>query len=73
MGFLTLPIVWLGLFFGVENTSAFPSPFQQPGLTTTTAVLFDISKNTVRIGYIHPIQKGGYGPALQIGVSRRIF
>ena len=66
-------IVWLGLFIGIENTSAFPAPFQQPGLSQTVSAMFLVKSNTVRIGYIQPLQKTGYGPALQIGVSRRLF
>lgn len=73
MGVITPWFVWLGLFVGMENTSAFPAPFQQPGLTSTTSVMFNVKDNTFRIGYIHPLQRNGYGPALQIGVSRRLF
>lgn len=73
MGVIAPWFVWLGLFVGMENTSAFPKPFQQPGITSTTSVMFNAKANTARVGYIHPLQHGGYGPALQIGVSRRLF
>lgn len=72
MGILMF-VTWLGLFQGFENTSAFPHPFRQPGISSTTAVMFGIKGSTIRVGYIHPLQHEGYGPALQIGVSRRIF
>ena len=73
MNFLAASILWLGVFQGFENTSAFPKPFQQPGISSTTSVMFSIKGNVIRVGYIQPLQKEGYGPALQIGVSRRIW
>ena len=66
-------IVWLGLFVGMENSSAFPAPLQQPGLTMTTAALVGVKDTTIRVGYILPLQKNGYGPALQIGFSKKLF
>lgn len=66
-------IVWLGLFAGIENTSAFPQVLQQPGMSATVAGMFAVNANVVRVGYIQPLQSGGYGPALQIGVARKLF
>ena len=67
-------LVWLGLFLGVEQTALWRTPFAQPGLTAdATAVIAVGSRTTARIVYLQPLQHGGYGPAVQIGVSVKVF
>ena len=67
-----LAIVWLGLFVGVEQTGLWRSPFQQPGLSESVTALVGVGQVTVRAVYIQPLQRH-VGPALQVGVSVRVF
>jgi hypothetical protein len=66
-------LVWQGLFVGVENTAPVRTPLIQPAMSSSATALVGIGRFSVRAVYIQPLQRGGYGPALQVGISTRVF
>ena len=64
---------WQGLFVSVEQTAMWNRPLKQPGITASAAAMVGLKKATIRVVYLQPLQKHGYGPAVQVGVSVRVF
>jgi hypothetical protein len=68
-----MSLIWLGLFLSIEQTAHWQTPLAQPGLSSSVAAVVSIGKANVRAVYLQPLQSGGYGPAVQVGVSWRLF
>lgn len=66
-------VVWQGLFASVEQTALWRTPFAQPGISASATALVGVQRISFRVVYIQPLQREGYGPALQVGASVRIF
>ena len=65
--------MWQGLFVGVEQTAMWRTPLAQPGITASAVALVGVGRVSVRAVYLQPLQSGGYGPAVQFGISTRLF
>lgn len=66
-------LTWHGCYVGVEQTAHWQTPFQQPGISASVTALVGVKRASARVVYIQPLQIGGFGPALQFGISMRVF
>jgi hypothetical protein len=68
-----MAVTWQGLFAGVEQTAYWRQPFKQPGLTASVVALVGVNRVSLRVVYLQPLQRGGFGPAVQLGASVKVF
>ena len=66
-------LTWQGLFVGVAQTNVVRHPFGQPGVSVSALAVASIGKVNMSVLWIQPVQRNGYGPALQFGASVRVF
>lgn len=64
---------WQGLWLGMEQTAPWRTPFLQPGVSASATGIVSVKRLSLRVVYIQPLQRDGYGPALQVGGSVRLF
>jgi hypothetical protein len=68
-----LAAVWLGLYLSVNQTGLIRTPLAQPGLAAEATAIVGVGKATVTAIYIQPVQRGGVGPLVSVGVGFRVF
>jgi hypothetical protein len=66
-------VLWQGLFVGAEHTAPVRTPLLQPSVSASATALVSVGRVTTRAVYIQPLQARGYGPAMQVGFSVRLF
>ena len=68
-----MSIFWVGLYLGIAQTGLWQTPLAQPGLLLDVTAVVKVGPVYPRVLVLVPLQKDGYGPALQIGASVRLF